>query len=665
METLEASLDQGELFANRYRIEKLLGRGGMGDVYLVKDTVLADEVVALKILHHELCRDENHVKRFLREVQLTRRVTHHNIVRTFDVGQEKGQLYFTMEYAEGLTLKQRIRSEKLDPIEVAHLLIEISYGLSAIHEMDIVHRDLKPGNIIVREDGSIKITDFGVARPGVSDMTNHNEVVGSTAYMAPEVWIGRDITPKADLYALGVLSYELVTSQLPFTGDSPPELMCKHLEAQPIPPVNLRSDLPVWLNALILKLLEKDPENRPADALEVISYIENKLLEQTRKEASKTYVDAELVSALDKAQLDNRKEREQELFDKGLTESYPKYAKTTEGSGTGIAQVFTRKPEEEDSASSGEINMRVIRQRTLLKKHQEHSKRKGTKGQKSLSAEDTLKAKVISFGICTGIFLFAALFLLWPISALTKYLWTGITGEASIVRIVFAIIIPFLQYPFVFALPIAPLTLVKDSYARAVKNWFFLTLKAFILLVVVFMAYLATITYEGYQIGVGFDHGRLLSALKPAIVSVTEAVCLFPQGTFFRPIIEYNNPVLSPDTGAKVLPVLVYYAILVSWAFLLASSIVRGVLRKRSIRMVVRFTGFIILLPIAVELILSNSLLGLFGQKFWKQMEYFNGPFSITVNEYAVICAAINWFLVCAFALILRARMPQKSGKHW
>ena len=236
----------------------------MGDVYLATDSLLGgDERIALKILHPQLCRDERHSKRFLREVQLTRKVTHQNVIRTYDVGHSDGRLYFTMEYVEGRPLSEIIAEGPIRYEMACEITKAVCHGLDAIHAVGIIHRDLKPANIIILKSGDVKIADFGVARAGYSNLTRDNEIVGSAPYMPPELWLGREIGPASDLYALGVILYEMVTGILPFDGDSAPELMAKHLETTPPSPYELNSAVPQGFSALVLSLLQKSPEKRP------------------------------------------------------------------------------------------------------------------------------------------------------------------------------------------------------------------------------------------------------------------------------------------------------------------------------------------------------------------------------------------------------------------
>jgi serine/threonine protein kinase len=263
-------LSPGDVVAGRYTIQKLLGAGGMGAVFLAKDQMLSDESIAMKILHPELVDDERQTQRFLREVQLMRRVQHPNVIRTYDAGIQDNLVYFTMEFVSGKTL-DKVKNISLTTLP--NLIINICEGLEAIHKAGVIHRDLKPANIMVTDDGIAKIADFGVARPEVSNITAHNEIIGSAFYIAPEVWIGNQFTNSIDLYSLGILLYEITTQTLPFEGDSPAALMRQHLEFTPKAPRDLNRNIPPWLSKLILKLLGKTATERPKHAREVIEYV--------------------------------------------------------------------------------------------------------------------------------------------------------------------------------------------------------------------------------------------------------------------------------------------------------------------------------------------------------------------------------------------------------
>jgi len=278
----DSSLAPGSLFANRYKIIGILGHGGMGEVYLAHDQLLGTgEPVALKLLRPELSSDERQLKRFLREVQLTRKVHHENVIRTFDVSQFDEKLYFTMEYIEGISLKERIGGEPIPPDEAVRIIAEIANGLAAIHDAGIVHRDLKPANVILLPDGRLKIADFGVACSGWSTLTQAHEVIGSAPYMAPELWVGRDVGPAADLYALGIVFYEVLTGIIPFDGDSAAEMMCKHLDATPPLPSEIANEVATWVDDVVLSLLRKSPSDRPASAHHFLELLGPELVNDT------------------------------------------------------------------------------------------------------------------------------------------------------------------------------------------------------------------------------------------------------------------------------------------------------------------------------------------------------------------------------------------------
>ena len=253
----------------------------MGSVYLATDNVLTEEDVAIKILHTEFVHDRRHTQRFLREVQLMRKVNHPNVVRTYDVGADNATVYFTMEFVPGQTLEDIMEAGTFDVELLPTLITQLCEGLAAIHEQNIIHRDLKPGNIMLLDDGTVKITDFGVARPTVSTLTDHNEIIGSSCYMAPEIWIGNKISSSVDLYGLGVILYELTTGELPFDAESPAALMRLHCETAPIPPSDHNPTIQPWLERLILKLLEKSPLDRPRSAHDVIDYLKSEIEKRT------------------------------------------------------------------------------------------------------------------------------------------------------------------------------------------------------------------------------------------------------------------------------------------------------------------------------------------------------------------------------------------------
>jgi len=269
----EQVLPIGYVLSSRYVLDSFLGSGGMGSVYLCRDTLLEDKVVAVKILHREFARDVELTRRFLREVNMMHSVNHPNVVRTFDAGVENGIFYFTMEFVEGLLLDEYLEAAGRDYTLLGRITAQICKGLEAIHGQNIVHRDLKPGNILVSESGFVKITDFGVARPISSGNTTHREIMGSLDYIPPEVFQGLEITPASDFYSLGVILYGIVTGEFPFEADDPMAIVWKHVHEEARPPRELCEDIPPWLDVLIMGLLSKDPKERPQSAREIIRLV--------------------------------------------------------------------------------------------------------------------------------------------------------------------------------------------------------------------------------------------------------------------------------------------------------------------------------------------------------------------------------------------------------
>ncbi len=263
----------GTIIGGRYEICEEIGAGGMGTVYRVKDTLLGEKEIALKTLLDEYAREKSYVERFIREIELMNQVNHPNVVRTYDIGTDADLIYFTMEFVKGITLEDILERGPVPLKDIPLLLMQICRGLNAIHKAEIIHRDLKPGNILLLADGTVKITDFGVARPKTSRLTKKNERVGSIWYMAPETWQGGELTRITDLYSVGVLLFEAITGRLPFESDEPAQLMQMHLRRHPPSPKKFRADTPVWLEQITLKLLSKSPKDRPSSAREVIDSV--------------------------------------------------------------------------------------------------------------------------------------------------------------------------------------------------------------------------------------------------------------------------------------------------------------------------------------------------------------------------------------------------------
>ncbi|HET7648814.1 MAG TPA: Stk1 family PASTA domain-containing Ser/Thr kinase [Gaiellaceae bacterium] len=259
----------GRTFDTRYVIERKLGSGGMADVYLAEDQELGRRV-ALKLLDDRHASDEQFVERFRREAQSAAGLNHPSIVSIFDRGYAEGTYYIAMEYLDGRTLKELLVKNGPTPVPIAiDYARQILGALAFAHRHGIVHRDIKPHNIVVGSDGRLKVTDFGIARSGASQMTEAGSIVGTAQYLSPEQARGAPVDPRSDLYSLGIVLYEMLTGKVPFTGDTPVEIAMKHLSQVPDPPSQLRPNIPHDLDAIVMRALAKDPEQRYASAEEM------------------------------------------------------------------------------------------------------------------------------------------------------------------------------------------------------------------------------------------------------------------------------------------------------------------------------------------------------------------------------------------------------------
>ena len=267
MTTTDTLIDR--IFDRRYVIKRKLGSGGMADVYLAEDQELGRRV-ALKLLNDRHAADDQFVERFRREAQSAAGLNHPNIVSIFDRGQAEGTYYIAMEYLDGRTLKELLVRNGPTPIPIAiDYARQILGALSFAHRNGIVPRDIKPHNIVVGSDGRLKVTDFGIARSGASQMTEAGSIVGTAQYLSPEQARGAPVDARSDLYSLGIVLYEMLTGKVPFTGDTPVEIAMKHLSQIPDPPSKLRADVPHDLDAVVMRALAKDPEQRYGTAEEM------------------------------------------------------------------------------------------------------------------------------------------------------------------------------------------------------------------------------------------------------------------------------------------------------------------------------------------------------------------------------------------------------------
>src|SRR5437660_1369193 len=259
----------GRTFDTRYVIERKLGSGGMADVYLAEDQELGRRV-ALKLLDDRHASDEEFVERFRREAQRAAGLNHPSIVSIFDRGYAEGTYYIAMEYLDGRTLKELLVKNGPTPVPIAiDYARQILGALAFAHRGAIVHRDIKPHNIVVGGDGRLKVTDFGIARSGASQMTEAGSIVGTAQYLSPEQARGAPVDPRSDIYSLGIVLYEMLTGKVPFSGDTPVEIAMKHLSQVPEPPSKLRPNIPHDLDAVVMRALAKDPEQRYSTAEEM------------------------------------------------------------------------------------------------------------------------------------------------------------------------------------------------------------------------------------------------------------------------------------------------------------------------------------------------------------------------------------------------------------
>jgi eukaryotic-like serine/threonine-protein kinase len=261
----------GKVFAGRYKVLSVLGRGGMGSVYLAADRELEEEI-ALKVLTPEAFEEGTiAVQTLKQEIRLARKITHPNVVRTHDLGETDGVRFLTMEYVPGTMLKEVIdRKGRLAFAPGVQIAKQLCRGLAAVHEAGIIHRDIKPHNVMVLPNGVVKLMDFGIARTAEgADTTADGQTVGTPYYMSPEQARGEKLDPRSDIYSVGVVLYELFTGERPIEGKYPLDVMRKHITVDPRRPRDLRPDIPELLERIILACLAKDPARRPPGANEL------------------------------------------------------------------------------------------------------------------------------------------------------------------------------------------------------------------------------------------------------------------------------------------------------------------------------------------------------------------------------------------------------------
>jgi beta-lactam-binding protein with PASTA domain len=269
-----SAVEDGTVIDGRYRVSARLGSGGMADVYLAHDTLLGRQV-ALKLLHHRFAEDQEFVERFRREASSAAGLSHPNVVAVFDRGEWDGTYYIAMEYLPGRSLKAVVREHgPLSPPDAIDIVVQILLAVRFAHRRGIIHRDIKPHNVILDEEGRAKVTDFGIARAGASDMTLTGSIMGTAQYLSPEQAQGHSVSETSDLYAVGVVLYELLTGNVPFEGESAVSIALKQVSMEPTPPSERNPEVSPALDAVVMRSLAKDPLARFASAEEFIAALQ-------------------------------------------------------------------------------------------------------------------------------------------------------------------------------------------------------------------------------------------------------------------------------------------------------------------------------------------------------------------------------------------------------
>lgn len=262
-----------QTYGGRYAVQERVGSGGMAEVYRARDDLLGREV-AIKVLHERFARDRSFVERFRREAQSAANLNHPNVVSLYDYGADDDTYFIVMEYIDGRSLHDVIEGDgPLMPERAAEIASDVARALERAHSGGLVHRDIKPSNIMITDSGQTKVTDFGIARAlgrdGEQTMTQTGMVIGTASYLSPEQAQGNPVDARSDVYALGIVLYEMLTGRVPFSGETPLAIAYKHVRETPEPPSRVNQDVPQPLDAIVMKALAKNPDNRYSSAREM------------------------------------------------------------------------------------------------------------------------------------------------------------------------------------------------------------------------------------------------------------------------------------------------------------------------------------------------------------------------------------------------------------
>lgn len=262
----------GSVIAERYQIARMIASGGMATVYLAKDLRL-DRPVALKIVHSHLSSDQDFREKFIQEAKISAKLSHSNLVNVYDQGQDGDKIFLAMEYVPGITLREGLKTMgALNAEQALELYEQLLAGLAAAHQAGILHRDLKPENVLLADDGRIKLADFGLARK-IADQTQAANLIGTVAYLSPELVTQGTVDARSDVYAAGVMLYELVTGQQPFQGEQAVQVAMQHATSAVPAPSSIKKDVPEEIDELVLWATEREPDDRPADAAEFLQAV--------------------------------------------------------------------------------------------------------------------------------------------------------------------------------------------------------------------------------------------------------------------------------------------------------------------------------------------------------------------------------------------------------